>query len=271
MPTASEIRVSIDVGCQRHRVAIGLPTGEVLEEFDLLHQPEGFDLFFARVERCQRRYGGDVAVAMEGYNGWARPLDTLVRSHGYRLFNINNLKLARFKEIFPAAAKNDHIDARKGLELFQLCDHLPVARGVLQEVAATPLENDQLKRLTRRRRALVEERSRLLCRMQADLQAACPGLLAITQSADNVWFLNLLTHSDDLSKLARLRATTLLGIKGIGRKYAARITAWQKSAHFSHDVAWVGPMIIEDARRILELRAAIKAIEARCAERVAQS
>jgi len=29
-------------------------------------------------------------VAMEGYNGWARPLDTLVRAHGYRLFNINN-------------------------------------------------------------------------------------------------------------------------------------------------------------------------------------
>lgn len=84
------------------------------------------------------------------------------------------LQLARFKEIFPAAAKNDRIDARKGLELFQLCDHLPVARGVLQEVAATPLGNDQLKRLTRRRRALVEERSRLLCRMQADLQAACP-------------------------------------------------------------------------------------------------
>lgn len=271
MPTASEIRVSIDVGCHRHSVAIGLPTGEVLEEFDLLHRPEGFDLLFAHVERYQRRYGGEVAVAMEGYNGWARPLDTLVRSHGYRLFNINNLKLARFKEIFPAAAKNDRIDARKGLELFQLCDHLPVARGVLQEVAATPLGNDQLKRLTRRRRALVEERSRLLCRMQADLQAACPGLLAITQNADNVWFLNLLRHSDDLGKLARLRETTLLGIKGIGRKYAARITAWQKSAHFSHDVAWVGPMIIEDARRILELRASIKALEARCAELVAQS
>src|SRR5690606_40659358 len=84
MPTVSEIRVSIDVGCHSHSVAIGLPTGEVLEEFDLQHRPEGFDLFFARVERCQRRYGGEVSVAMEGYNGWARPLDTLVRSHGYR-------------------------------------------------------------------------------------------------------------------------------------------------------------------------------------------
>jgi hypothetical protein len=55
-------------------------------------------------------------VAMEGYTGYARPLDSLIRARGYRLYNINNLKLARFKEIFPGAAKTDRIDARKGLE-----------------------------------------------------------------------------------------------------------------------------------------------------------
>jgi hypothetical protein len=65
---------------------------------------------------------------MEGYNGYARPLDSVVRQGGaYRLYNINNLKLARFKEIFPGAAKKARIDARKGLELFQLSDHLPLA------------------------------------------------------------------------------------------------------------------------------------------------
>jgi hypothetical protein len=67
---------------------------------------------------------------MEGYNGYARPLDTLVRARDYRLFNINNLKLARFKEIFPGAAKTDEIDARKALELFQLRDYLPIAKDV---------------------------------------------------------------------------------------------------------------------------------------------
>ena len=46
---------------------------------------------------------------------------------GWRLFNVNNLKLARFKEIFPAAAKSDRIDSVKTLELFQLRDHLPMA------------------------------------------------------------------------------------------------------------------------------------------------
>jgi hypothetical protein len=96
MTTISDIRVSVDVGCHRHSVAIGLPSGQVLDEFDMEHRPEGVELFFNRIDSYQHRYGGAVSVAMEGYNGWARPLDTLVRSHGYRLFNINNLKLARF-------------------------------------------------------------------------------------------------------------------------------------------------------------------------------
>ena len=49
---------------------------------------------------------------MEGYNGHVRPLDSLVKARGWRLFNVNNLKLARFKEIFPAAAKSDRIETR---------------------------------------------------------------------------------------------------------------------------------------------------------------
>jgi transposase len=172
-----ELRVSVDVGYWRHNVAIGLPNGEVLEEFEIAHRPEGFREFFSRIEKHQKEKGCGVAVAMEGYNGYARPLDSLVRSRGYRLYNINNLKLARFKEIFPGAAKKDRIDALKGLELFQLSDHLPLAKEVLQEVTGTPKENEVLKRLTRRRRRLVNERVRVVSNLQADLQAVCPGLL----------------------------------------------------------------------------------------------
>jgi hypothetical protein len=84
--------------------------------------------------RQEDLYNRPVDVAMEGYNGWARPLDSQVQRHGYQLYNVNNLKLARFKEIFPAPAKSDVIDAHKIFELFQLQDHLPLAKGVLQAV-----------------------------------------------------------------------------------------------------------------------------------------
>lgn len=265
------IRVSVDVGCHSHRVAVGLSNGKLLDEFDVKHAALGFDNFFARIDGHQQRHGGEVLVAMEGYNGWARPLDRLVRAHGYRLFNINNLKLARFKEIFPAASKSDPIDARKGLELFQLSEHLPLARGVLQEVGEVPQAHAMLKRLSRRRRELVEEKTRILNRLQSDLQSVCPDFLSLTKDAENVWFLSLLTARESLPKLARLTEKTLLGLPGIGRKYAAVIAAWQTQARFSHDVDWVGPMIIEDAHRVVALRARIEQIEASCATLVKQS
>ena len=261
-----EIRVSVDVGCHSHSVAIGLSGGELLEEFEIDHNPEGFGQFFTRIARQESRYGFPVSVAMEGYNGYARPLDRLVRARDYRLFNINNVKLSRFKEIFPGAAKTDRIDARKGLELFQLQDFLPAARGVLQEVAAVPEENALLKRLTRRRRRLVEERARVLNNLQADLQAVSPGLLDITGDASNVWFLRFMISADSLEKLSRLRRSTLLKIRSVGVKYADMIQCWQKRAHFSDEVDYVGEMIQEDAGRILELRDKIMVLDDRIAK-----
>jgi transposase len=258
---SKELRVSVDVGYRRHSVAIGLPSGEVLEEFEIEHRLEGFQDFFSRIEKHNPEKSYSVAVAMEGYNGYARPLDSMVRQRGYRLYNINNLKLARFKEIFPGSAKSDRIDARKGLELFQLSDHLPLAKEVLQEVSGTASENEVLKRLTRRRRRLVNERVRVVNNLQADLQAVCPGLLEITSEASNQWFLNFLLSADTLPQLARLRKVTLLKIPAVGRTYASLIESWQKRAHFGAEVEWVSEMIQEDAQRCLDLEEKIKALE----------
>lgn len=268
---AIELRVSVDVGCRRHSVAMGLSSGEVLEEFEIEHRPEGFAEFFARIEKHQKTKSCAVSVAMEGYNGYARPLDSMVRQHGYRLYNLNNLKFARFKEIFPGAAKSDRIDARKGLELFQLQDHLPLAKEILQEVKGTPAENEVLKRLTRRRRRLVNERVRVVNNLQADLQAVCPGLLEITNDAGNQWFLNFLVSAESLSQIARLRRSTLLKIPAVGVKTAAIIAGWQKRCHFSEEIDWVGEMIQEDARRCLELDDKVKRLEAKIAALAANS
>ena len=268
---AIELRVSVDVGYRRHSVAIGLSSGEVLEEFEIEHRPEGFQEFFSRIEKHHKTKRIPVAVAMEGYNGYARPLDSLVSGQGYRLYNLNNLKFARFKEIFPGAAKSNRIDARKGLELFQLQDHLPLAKEILQEVKGTPAENEVLKRLTRRRRRLVNERVRVVNNLQADLQAVCPGLLEITNDAGNQWFLNFLVSAESLSQIARLRRSTLLKIPAVGVKTAAIIAGWQKRCHFSEEIDWVGEMIQEDARRCLELDDKVKRLEAKIAALAANS
>ena len=147
---------------------------------------------------------------MDGFNGYARPLDRMIQQHGYTLYNVNNLKLARFKEVFPGAAKTDAIDTRKILELFHLKDHLPLAKDTLQKVVSVPVVNEKLKRLSRRRRQLVNEKVRVANRIQTDMQAVCPELLAITSNVSNLKFLRLITYPDDLTQLARLQYITLL-------------------------------------------------------------
>jgi hypothetical protein len=57
-----ELRVSVDVGYRRHSVAIGLPSGEVLEEFEIAHRPEGFEQFFSRIEKHHKKEPGSVAA-----------------------------------------------------------------------------------------------------------------------------------------------------------------------------------------------------------------
>jgi transposase len=152
------------------------------------------------------------------------------------------------------------------LELFQLSDHLPLAKEVLQEVGGTPKENEVLKRLTRRRRRLVNERVRVVNNLQADLQAVCPGLLEITVEAGNQWFLHFLLSVDTLPQLVRLRKSTLLKIPAVGRKYASLIEDWQKRAHFSDEAEWVSEMIQEDAHRCLELEEKIRTLQAKIKE-----
>lgn len=267
----SQILVGIDIGSSQHRVAIAGPDGSILEEFDLNHHNQGFRDFFKRLETHEKRLGLPVAIAMEGFNGHARPLDTQIQTRGYPLFNVNNLKLARFKEIFPGPAKNDAIDAHKILQLFQLDKHLPMAKGVLQEIAPTPIENTKLKRITRRRRQLVNEKVRVVNRFQADLKAVTPGLLDITGSADNLWFLRLLSSRGDLSTLARMQRKSLLKIKGVGQKYVDLIQQWQAIAYFAPEVEWVGDMIIEDAHRILEINASIQQLAGHLAVIVQES
>jgi transposase len=98
------------------------------------------------------------------------------------------------------------------------------------------------------------------------MQAVCPELLAITNKVSNLRFLRFLTCRDDLTQLAHLRRTTLLKIRGVGQKYVRTIQEWQRKASFSAEVEYVGPMIIADTRRILELREQIHALDEAMAE-----
>ena len=259
--TSQALHVSVDTGCYQHYAAVGLSNGKYPGSFDFPHNQAGFTDFFAKLEDYKTHSNGEVCVAMEGYNGHARPLDRLIQLRNYRLFNINNVKLSRFKEIFPGAAKTDPIDARKGLELFQLQQSLPLAKNVLQEVAPVAEVEQRLKRLSRRRRRLVNEKTRYINALQADLRCLSPGLIEITGDVGNVWFLNFLASAKDLRRMKQRKETSLLKIKQVGNRYVKAILAWQETATFSDDIEFVWPLVHQDVLRIIELRTMIKTID----------
>ena len=86
------------------------------------------------------------------------------------------------------------------------------------------------------------------------------------REASNQWFLNFLLSADSSSPAGPARRNTLLKIPSVGVKSASIIEGWQKRAHFSQEVEWVGEMIQEDANRCLDLDGKIKRLEAKIAE-----
>ncbi len=259
--TPNELQIGIDIGSVIHAVAISDGFGTLLQEFEISHTNKGFDSFFKTVDKLSREHHATVSVAMEGYNGWARPFDTLVLEHGYTLYNVNNVKLARFKEIFPAAAKTDTIDARKITELFSLQKHLPIAKKVLQVVKPSDTINAQLKKLTRRRKQLVEERKAIANRFGADLQAEVPDLKATTSCVDNLWFLRFITLRDNLVTLSRLHKSSIESIPYMSYKNVEKIIVWQKDARFTSSIDYTSSMLYDDALRILDLKEKIQGLE----------
>lgn len=67
------LHVAIDVGCRRHHLAIASAQGQLFAEFDIEHTAEGFMQLFTAIEH-HREPQQPVWIAMEGYNGCARPL-----------------------------------------------------------------------------------------------------------------------------------------------------------------------------------------------------
>ena len=261
--SSQEIRVCLDIGSVKHYVVIGLSTGEILEELPMEHNPEGIKKFFNRVDKLSKKHQFPVSVAMEAYNGYARPIDKMVLDRNYRLFNVNNYKLARYKEIFPGPSKSDPVDARAILELFNMKEDSRISKNALQEIFKAPEINEQLKRFTRTRRQLINDKVRLSNRMHADLQAVAPGLLEITGNIANRWFLSFLTFRNEIQKLKSLHLKTLLKVKGVGKGYAAKIQEWQKSALFSSDVEDIGEFILKDAARLIRLIEEVEDLEKR--------
>ena len=256
------LQVSIDVGSDYHWVKVGRQ-GRELRTFQIPHTSRGFDRFFEEIERQRGGNDEEVWVLREGSGGWMRPLDGLIQRRGYDLFGINHCKAARFREAFAGPAKTDDLDAGRGLQLLELRRHWGSPGTVCEPVHRAPSALRHLRALTQRRRRLVQDRTRLIAQLQAHLQAVCPGLISMTGSLDNLWFLNFLKFRPQLDQLRRLRPATVLKIAGVGLQRAAAIARWQRDSEVSEDATWMSPLLQADVARLAQLRLEILQLEKR--------
>ncbi len=72
----------MEVDPRSHSTRIADPEGRILKEFTIPHSQEGFQEFFARIERHRQKGNLPVEMAMEGLNGWGRPLDGMILARG---------------------------------------------------------------------------------------------------------------------------------------------------------------------------------------------
>ena len=63
-PQSLQLRVGVDVGSRCHTVAVGLPDGSLLEEFEIPHTAEGFRDFFAAIEGHAKRHPYPIACLL---------------------------------------------------------------------------------------------------------------------------------------------------------------------------------------------------------------
>jgi transposase len=204
----------------------------------------------------EREVGGSISFGMEGRNGYGAPFDRILRESGFPLYNIDNLKLKRFREVFGAAWRNDRRDARMLAKLMKLRHQLNgEGEKVFIPVCRIPLVHEKLKVLSRHQEELISEKVRLCNRLGKKLLEVCPGILDMFKKVESKQLLRLLVRHPHFSSYKRITRAALLRIRGIGQKSADKLISGLRGLAYVESLADVYATVIRSlAERILVLQ-----------------
>ena len=88
----------IDIGSESHHIIILDEKENVLYNQKITHQLNKFNKAINAFEQIEEIEGGKVSFALEGKSGYSAPLDRILINKGFILYNVDNLKLKRFRE-----------------------------------------------------------------------------------------------------------------------------------------------------------------------------
>ena len=254
----------IDVGSEWHHVVIMDDKEKILFDREIKQKYSDFHEAVEEFKEIEAKEKLVIEFAMEGKNGYGTPFDRLLIENGFRLYNVDNLKLRRFKDVFGAEWRNDRRDAKMIAKMLQLREHVDKGREkAFIEVMKMPSVNEKLKILSRHQQSLINEKIRIQNRLRKRIQEVCPDILEFG-TTDSKKLLRLLIKYPDFSKYKKLTMEALLKIEMIGKKQASLIIDGLRNIQCLEEMTETYKTIISSsARRVLELKEEIKMLDSR--------
>src|SRR5665648_411650 len=114
----------IDVGSESHHITIIDEEDNILYNQKVSHQLNKFTESIKLFKQIEKKEKGEISFALEGKNGYSAPLDRILLDQGFTLYNVDNLKLKRFREAFAGEWKDDKRDALMLSKMLKLKEHI---------------------------------------------------------------------------------------------------------------------------------------------------
>ncbi|MHC2995469.1 MAG: transposase [Candidatus Atribacteria bacterium] len=165
----------IDIGCESHHIIILDEEDNVLYNQKVAHKLNEFAENAKLFKQIEKKEGGKLSFALEGKNGYSAPLDRILLDQGFTLYNVDNLKLKRFREAFAGEWRDDERDSLMLSKMLKLKEHINSERERLfiKIEKPSPL-TESLRLLSRHQQTLIDEKVRLVNRLGKKLLEVCP-------------------------------------------------------------------------------------------------
>jgi len=252
----------IDVGSESHHITILDEEDNVLYNQKVVHKLNEFAESIKLFKQIERKEGGKISFALEGKNGYSAPFDRILLDKGFTLYNVDNLKLKRFREAFAGEWKDDKRDALMLSKMLKLKEHINSPREkVFIKIEKPSPVTESLKLLSRHQQTLIDEKVRLVNRLRKKLLEVCPEILKLAKLKDKK-LITILAKYPDFSKYKRITLKSLLKIKGIGKRQAPFLLRRLNNIEYMPGLTDIyKTIILSYAKRISELQKEIKDID----------
>jgi transposase len=252
----------IDIGSESHHVIIMDADGKVLYDRKIAHKFREFREVIGEFRGLQERERGEITFAIEGKNGYGAPFDRMLIESGFKLYNVDNLKLRRFRDVFGAEWRNDRRDAKMLAKMLKLKDHLDADKEkAFIAVEKPPAVHEKLRILSRHQQSLIDEKIRIQNRLKKRLLEVCPDILEFGDT-NSKKLLQLLKKYPDFSGYKKITMGALLKIDTIGKQTAVSIVEGLRNILYVEELSGIYKAIISSySRRILELKEEIELLD----------